>query len=84
MERNQHPFDVERVLVDKYGHIQWQRRRIFIAQALRHQLVELRPTRQRRRWVVSFGPVVLGHYDERAKSPRLVTPTRPRKVSAMS
>lgn len=82
--RDQYPFDVERALVDRHGHIRWQRRRVFVATALRHQLVELRPTRRRRRWLVCFGPVVLGHYDERAKRPRLVRAARARKVQTMS
>jgi transposase InsO family protein len=84
MERNQYPFDVERALVDKHGRIQWQKRRVFIARALCDQLVELRPTRRPRCWAVSFGPVMLGHYDERAKKARLVPSAKPRKVSAMS
>jgi hypothetical protein len=84
LERDQYPFDVERALVDRHGRIKWQNRRVFIAQALSHQLVELRPTRQRRRWALSFGPVMLGHYDERAKKARLVPSAKPRRVSAMS
>jgi len=84
LTREQCPFDVERALVDKHGHIRWQRRRVFIATALRDQLVELRPTRKRRRWIVCFGPVVLGHYDERAKHPRLSRLAKPQKVQTMS
>jgi hypothetical protein len=68
LDRAQYPFDVERALVDKSGRIQWQKRRVFVAQTLRDQLVELRPIRRRRRWIVSFGPVVLGHYDERSNT----------------
>jgi transposase InsO family protein len=82
--RDQYPFDVERGLVDDNGYIRWQRRRVFIARALHGQLVELRPARKRRRWLVCFGPVVLGHYDERAKRPRLVRSAKAKKVQTMS
>jgi hypothetical protein len=84
LAREQYPFDIERALVDERGHIRWQRRRVFIATALRNQLVELRPTRKRRRWIVCFGPVVLGHYDERARQPRMMRLAKPRKVQTMS
>src|SRR5262249_3142038 len=82
LERNDYPFDVERALVLKHGHIHWQKRRVFIGRALRHQLVELRPLRQRR-WVVSFGPVVLGCYDERDRRARLQPlSTRKRRIAS--
>lgn len=82
--RDHYPFDIERALVDDKGYIRWQRRRVFVARALRHQLVELRPTRRRRRWLVCFGPVVLGHYDERTKQPRVIRAAKAKKVQAMS
>jgi hypothetical protein len=69
-DRDALPFDVERAVVNKLGYIRWQGRRVFIGRGLRYQLVELRPA-QRRRWLVCFGPLVLGFYDERDRRPRI-------------
>ena len=77
-----YPFDVERTLVDKHGCIRWADRRIRLGSALRHELVELRPLR-RKRWAISFGPVLLGYFDERRWRDG-VQPPKTRKVSAMS
>ena len=77
-----YPFDVERALVDKRGFIRWAQRRVRIGAALRHELVELRPV-SRKRWAISFGPVLLGYFDERRWRDG-VQPPRGAKVSAMS
>ena len=80
--RELYPFDVERALVDKHGFIRWAERRVRIGAALRHELVELRPA-SRKRWAISFGPVLLGYFDERRWRDGVQRP-RGAKVSAIS
>jgi hypothetical protein len=41
--RDDDPFDVERVLVDKRGHVTVAQRRVRVGIALRNELLELRP-----------------------------------------
>ena len=76
-------WDVERVLVNKHGYMQWEGRKIKVGLALRHELVELRP-RGRRKWHVGFGPVVLGLLDETQWKRGIMPLGRRAKVSAMS
>jgi transposase InsO family protein len=83
LARNDYPFDVERAVVDKHGFMVWQGRKIRVGAAFKHELVELRP-RGRRKWHVSFGPVVLGLLDENRRKAGIVPLARKPRVSAMS
>jgi transposase InsO family protein len=76
LERDWFPIDCERALVDKRGFVRWKGRRVQISPALRHQLVDFRATHRRRRWMITFGPVVLGSYDERSRKRSLTKPPR--------
>jgi transposase InsO family protein len=80
--RDDYPFDVERTVVDKHGFIKCAGRRVRVGVALRHELVEMRPA-SRKRWAISFGPVLLGYFDE-LRWRNGVVPPRASKVSAMS
>lgn len=79
--RDDYPFDVERVLVDKHGYVTVAQRRVRVGLALRNELLELRPAGSKRCAII-FGPVLLGYFDERNWRQGIVPPRR--KVSAMS
>ena len=78
-------FDSEQGFVDPQGFVAWRRGKIFIGRALRHQLIDFTAVGDRL-WQLSFGPVVLGLFNEKAWSSGLIRPKRRRrrKVSAMS
>jgi putative transposase len=77
-------WDAEQSLVDKTGHARWGRGKIFIGTALKHELVDFRPA-GRRQWEISFGPVVLGLFDETRWKKGLIRPkTRKRRTSQKS
>jgi hypothetical protein len=82
--RDWYSLDSERELVDKHGHVRWKGRRIRISAALRDQLVDFRPSLKRGRWVVSFGPAVLGTIDERSRKRTLNQPPRSARAKRVS
>jgi transposase InsO family protein len=85
LSRSDYPFDIERTLVDKHGFARWDGRKVFIGAALRYELVEMRPE-GRGKWLVCFGPVVLGRYHpacNRRALLKLRSTKIARKVSAM-
>ncbi len=76
----------EQSLVDSSGRAKWGRYRVDVGTALKHQLVNFRVAGDRQ-WLVTFGPVVLGVFDETRSHRGLIRPKRGRRlteVSAMS
>jgi transposase InsO family protein len=72
--------------VDKNGFITWDRKRLFISSALKHEYIEIDP-RDHGSWLVRWGAIPLGHLDELRRDRGLITPRRRRgakEVSAMS
>jgi transposase InsO family protein len=78
LARMDYPFDVERAFVTKRGVASWHGRDVYIGIALRNELVEFRPA-GRNRWIVCFGPVVLGCYHPSRKKHGLIRLRSPRK-----
>lgn len=50
------------------GEIKWGGERVFISEALIHEPIGLEPSDDGR-WRLHYGPIVLGHLDERGKAP---------------
>jgi transposase InsO family protein len=80
LDHDYYRFAFEHVLVDRRGFTLWNNRRVFIGRALRDHLVEFRHIK-RRRWLVCFGPVQLGIFDQRSRK-RSLLPVPARKVRA--
>ena len=55
------------------GSMTWRCRRVFVSHALEHQEIALRPLDEDL-WAVYFGPVLLGHFDERRGSSDHISP----------
>jgi putative transposase len=74
--------------VDKTGCITWQRRKVHISSALKHEYVELAPHREvDGRWAVAWGGIPLGYLDDHQPKRGLVYARKKRgepKVSGMS
>ena len=72
--------------VDKQGFIKWNRHKLFISSALKHEYIELDPITDGR-WDVHWGAIPLGRLDEHRPDRGLIVPRRARgakKVSGMS
>lgn len=74
---------VERVAVSRAGTVKWAGKTLKVGRALREDLIEVRRLR-RQRWCFSYGPVLLGYYDERRPSKELIRPRKARRLSTMS
>ncbi len=68
--------------VQNNGSVEWNGYRIEIGKVLKNQIVEIAPV-SRKKWVFKFGPHLLGLFDERKPSERLVEITN-KKVLPMS
>jgi transposase InsO family protein len=66
-------FDYQLLEVDKLGFVIWQRRRVFVSLALRFERIAFDPVGPRQ-WQVSFGPIVLGLFDETRKDKGIIRP----------
>jgi putative transposase len=64
-------------LVDKYGFLRWNRRRLFIGEAFAYERLQLWPSDDTR-WEAYFGPICLGHFDANRLSDGFVPTRRPR------
>jgi putative transposase len=64
--------------VDKSGFVRWARRRIFVSSALACEKVEVIPGGDTG-WLIQFGPIVLGQFDEQYPDRGLQPRPRPRR-----
>lgn len=78
---NYDPF-VQTMRVERQGHVRWRGRRLFISSALVGQYVGFAPDGGTR-WVVLFGELPLGHFDDAALHKGLRPFARPRRAHAM-
>ena len=74
-------WDAEQRRVDKTGFVQWGRNKVFIGTALQHELVSFRPVGLTH-WELSFGPVILGIYDESRCQKGLIRPKPKNRASS--
>jgi transposase InsO family protein len=79
------PFN-EVARLDKLGFLTWNRRKVFVSSALKHEYIELDDTVDGH-WDVRWGAIPLGRLDEHRPERGLIVPRRPRgakNVSGMS
>jgi len=74
-------WDAEQRAVDSTGHVSWGRGKVFIGTTLHRELVSFRPA-GRRQWQITFGPVVLGIFDEMRPRKGLIRPRTRRQNRA--
>jgi hypothetical protein len=70
------------------GSVTWNGRRVFVSKVLAHEQIAFRPLTDGL-WAVSFGPIVVGHLDERRRAADHIVPLNVKreninKVSSMS
>jgi Integrase core domain len=70
LERAEPPHFSHHVRLRADGSVLWNRRKVFISSALAHELVGLAPS-DRGEWLVHFGPILLGRFDENKLDRRL-------------
>jgi putative transposase len=78
-----YPADCELRRVGASGSVTWAGRAVFISHVLMHEDVGLRPLDDGL-WAVYFGPLLLGHLDERRKAADHITPVERRRESSGS
>jgi len=71
-----YPDDCDVRHVGASGSIAWHGRRVFVSHVLANEEVAFRPLAEGL-WTVYFGPVLLGHFDERRKAADRIGPVRP-------
>jgi hypothetical protein len=64
------------------GEIKWGGERVFISEALIHEPIGLEPSDDGQ-WRIHYGPIVLGHLDERGNFARFAAGTRPRRKAPL-
>lgn len=82
IENNFPKFGLDYAYVAKNGKVDWNGYKIEIGKVLKHQLVDVESI-NRRKWLFRFGPHILGTFDERKPTDRLVKETA-KKVLPMS
>lgn len=75
-------FGVEAVLADEKGRIRWKDRMLKVGEALKGQMIDVHMMKNKR-WTFSYGPVVLGIFDERKATQGLMAARTKKVVSPM-